>query len=397
MTNNGITAPKGFFASGIACGIKKGNALDLALVFSEYPCLAAGMFTRNRVKGHSLMLTKQNLSSHLARAVLINSGNANACVGSQGYADAQRLAVETAQLLGVPARQVLVGSTGVIGHRLPMDRILAGLPIAVDSLSKDHSNAARAILTTDTVVKESTLSFHHGGKEIIVGGMAKGSGMIHPRMATLIGVVSTDACISLPALKNAVRDACEKSFNRISVDGDTSVCDMFLVLANGASDYREIQLHTPEYSSFSETLQSVAVSLAKAVVKDGEGSTKFITIQVLNAKNGKTARRLLEAISRSPLVKTAFYGEDANWGRILTAMGNSGISFDPQRIKISIGSLLLFQEGVAIPFLEAEAKRVLGKPEIDICIDLMQGDAADTMWTCDMSEEYVRINAKYRS
>ncbi|MFO7636858.1 MAG: bifunctional glutamate N-acetyltransferase/amino-acid acetyltransferase ArgJ [Clostridia bacterium] len=393
----GVTAPKGFLAAGVGCGIKKTNGLDLALVYSDAPCRAYGVYTKNRVKGHSLLLTRKNLRNMEARAIVINSGNANACIGPAGDRDALRMASETAFLLSLNPSDVLTASTGVIGHPLPMEKISAGIRDACGKLSINSHDAARAIMTTDTFPKEYSIMVDIQGRSVVVGGMAKGSGMIHPDMATMISLITTDAAIEKQALRKAVQESCDASFNRISVDGDTSVCDKYIVMANGLSGCPEILEGTIGYQAFVGALKQVAVELSKMIVQDGEGATKLISIHVTRAKTRRDAHSILNAVAKSPLVKTAFFGEDANWGRILTAMGYSGVRFDPGKASIAIGPLLLFSKGKALGFEEQEAKRILSSNAVDVHIDLDSGDVCDTMWTCDFSLDYVRINANYRT
>ncbi|MFO7610869.1 MAG: bifunctional glutamate N-acetyltransferase/amino-acid acetyltransferase ArgJ [Clostridia bacterium] len=394
----GVTAPKGFLASGISAGIKKKNGPDIALIFSESPCTAAGVFTKNIVTGHSLDLCRANIADGLARCVFINSGNANACIGQSGYEDARDIANECAGILGISPEEVLTGSTGVIGHPLPMDRIKAGIKSAASALSPEGGpDACRAIMTTDTYPKETAAEFDLGGFRTVLGGMAKGSGMIHPDMATLIGIITTDAVISRSLLKAALFETVGKSFNKITVDGDTSVCDMVLILANGMSGGPEIVEGSKECDVFMAALDHVAIHLAKAVAADGEGATKLIEINIRNARTQLDASKAAKAIANSPLVKTAFFGEDANWGRILTAAGCSGAVFNPNETTISIGPLVLFQNGTAIPFNEDDASGILKNKNIEVVVDFGNGAFSDTVWTCDLSHGYIDINANYRT
>ncbi|MBN2557690.1 MAG: bifunctional glutamate N-acetyltransferase/amino-acid acetyltransferase ArgJ [Clostridia bacterium] len=394
----GITAPIGFLASGISAGVKKKNGPDIALIFSESPCAAAGVFTKNIVTGHSLDLCRANVANGCAQCIFINSGNANACIGQSGYEDARTIANQCAGILGITPGDVLTGSTGVIGHPLPMDRISAGITNAAAALSAEGgSDACRAIMTTDTYPKETAVEFDLGGFRTVLGGIAKGSGMIHPDMATMIGIITTDAFISSELLKKALIDSVGKSFNKISVDGDTSVCDMVLILANGMSGGPEITKGSKEYDVFKAALDHVSVHLAKAVAADGEGATKLIEINIRNARTPIDAARAAKAVANSPLVKTAFFGEDANWGRILTAAGSSGAVFDPNATTISIGPLVLYQNGTAIPFDEDEAACILKNKNIEVVIDFGDGAFSDTVWTCDLSHGYIDINANYRT
>lgn len=394
----GITAPTGFLASGISAGIKKNGNPDISLIFSEKPSAAAGIFTLNKVRGHSLDLCEKNLVDGKARCIFINSGNANACLGPSGFNDALLITKECSTLLNIPASEVLTGSTGVIGHPLPMDKVLSGIKTAYSELNSFGGNAAaKAIMTTDTYCKEVAVSFKLNNKTVTIGGMAKGSGMIHPNMATMIGILTTDAKISADFLKLILKKTADKSFNRISIDGDTSVCDKILILANGMSETPEIIPGTNEAALFILALETISIKLAKMIAADGEGATKLIEINVKNALSENDAHLAAKAIANSPLVKTAFFGEDANWGRILTAVGYSGADFDPLKTSITIEPLLLYNNGVAIPFNEEEAKEVLCRKDIFITVDFGIGKFKTTVWTCDLSPAYIDINATYRT
>lgn len=394
----GVTAPSGFMASGVSAGIKKSGTADLSLVYSQSRCSAAGVFTKNKVRGHSLELCRDNLSDGHAQCVLINSGNANACVGPSGYLDAQTAARECATMLGIDPMDMLTGSTGVIGVPLPMERLVPGIKKAVDALSPSGGHdAALAIMTTDTFAKESALEFNDGKGSFRIGGMAKGSGMIHPDMATMIGVLTSDVQIPPSLLKKALKLSVDKSFNRITVDGDTSVCDKVLVLANGGSGFTIECEDSEEFRIFTDALCDISTSLAKSIASDGEGATKLIEIDVTGASSPGDALLAAKAIANSPLVKTAFYGEDANWGRIITAAGYSGADFDPDSASVSIGGLMLFEKGRAIPFSEEEALEILKSENITVNVDLGGGVYGETVWTCDLSHGYIDINAHYRT
>ncbi len=399
--SNAITAPKGFRAAGIPCGLKKNGAPDLALIVSDVPATVAGVYTKNVVKGHSLTRTMSIVSQKSAvRGVLINSGNANACVGSAGVEDANAMASAVAALLKVDEDEILTCSTGVIGIRLPLAKILSGTPSLVSSLSSSAESghdAMRAIMTTDLIPKEAYAKIQIGKHKISIAGMAKGSGMIHPNMATMISVITTDASISKDLLSSLLRESVCHTFNRVSVDGDTSVCDTLLILANGMSGADEILPGTPECELFADALSEVCTDLARLVAKDGEGATKLIEVTVSGAANANDAYLCVLSVCRSPLCKTAIFGEDANWGRIITAIGYSGAQFDPERVDISIGDLPVCANGQALPFDEALAKKILQKSEILISIVLHEGDFSDRMWTCDFSYDYVKINGSYRS
>ncbi|NLY88823.1 MAG: bifunctional glutamate N-acetyltransferase/amino-acid acetyltransferase ArgJ [Firmicutes bacterium] len=393
----GGTGPRGFSAAGISCGLKKDGAPDLALVFSESPAVAAGVFTTNKVKAAPVIVSREHLAAEYARAVVINSGNANACLGEQGLQDARAVAAETAGLLEVSPREILLGSTGVIGMPLPVGKILDALPALVNNLSPTGgAAAARAIMTTDTRPKEWGHRLELGGGEVRIGGMAKGSGMINPKMATLLAVITTDARVERELLREALREVNALTFNRITVDGDTSTNDTVFLLANGKADAPPV---TPgrNLDEFKAALYDVAAQLAKMLVQDGEGATKIITVRVTGAATEEEAEVAARAVANSNLVKTAFFGEDANWGRILAAVGYSGIDFSPETTEISLGGLTVFKEGKGLEFSEEEAARILKAPEVEVVINLHRGAAEAGIWTCDLSYDYVRINASYRS
>ncbi|MDP4093830.1 MAG: bifunctional glutamate N-acetyltransferase/amino-acid acetyltransferase ArgJ [Bacillota bacterium] len=398
IEKGGVTSPSGFSAAGVACGIKKNGKKDLAVVCSDIPATAAGVFTTNVVKGHSLQVTMDHIKCGTARAVVVNSGNANACVGEQGQKDALEITALAARLLGCKQQEVLVNSTGVIGMKLDMQAVRSGIENAVAKLSHDGGHEAEeAIMTTDLVPKEIAVQIELGGKKAVIAGMSKGSGMIHPNMATMIGIITTDASISKELLQKALKEITGHTFNRISVDGDTSVCDMVVALANGKAENEEIKTENSDYLAFKDALNTVCTYLARLVAKDGEGATKLIEVNVKGAPSAETAYKIACAVAKSPLVKTAFFGEDANWGRVITAAGYSGASFDPDKVDIYISGLATCRNGVALAFDEAEAKKLLKEKEIDITIDLKSGDFSDRMWTCDFSYDYVKINGSYRS
>lgn len=398
IIEGGVTAPKGFLAAGVACGLKKDGKKDLAIVYSEDPAAAAGVFTTNIVKGHSLQVTMEHIKNGYAQAIVINSGNANACVGEQGMKDAREMAELTAQLLDCPPEDVLVGSTGVIGSRLNMPLIRSGIRTAVASLSAEGGrDAQEAIMTTDLVAKEIAVELEIQDETVRIGAMAKGSGMIHPNMATMIGVITTDANISKSLLDKALRETVMHTFNRVSVDGDTSVCDMVIILANGQANNAGIVREGMEYEKFRDALDQVCTHLARMIARDGEGATKLVEIVAQGAINAEDAYKVVSAIAKSPLVKTAIFGEDANWGRIITAAGYSGASFDPNLVDIFIGDLMVCQNGTALNFDENAAKKILQKKEVKITINLKRGTFSDRMWTCDFSYDYVKINGSYRS
>ncbi len=392
----GVTAPAGFRASGVRCGIRRAHP-DLALVVSEVEAAAAAVFTRNQVQAAPIRLSAAALerSGGRARAVVINSGNANACTGAAGERAAERTARETARLLGVGADEVLVASTGVIGQRLPVGKLLAGLPKAVEALSgSGGAAAAEAILTTDTCIKQSVRRLG-GNAGFVVGGMAKGSGMVHPDMATTLAFVTTDAAVEPAVLQAMLRRACDRSFNRITVDGDTSTNDMIAVLANGRAG---VDAGRGEAAAWLEQgLTEVLVELARAVVRDGEGATRLIAIRVRGAASEDDALKVARTVSGSALVKTAVHGGDANWGRVVAAAGRSGVEIRPERLALRINGLEVLAPGFVSDFSEEEATRLLSLDEVEIELDLGDGAAEATAWTCDLSKEYIEINAHYRT
>ena len=396
-----IVSPKGFHAQGVACGLKKNGGPDLALVVCDVAATACGVFTRNLVKGHSLRRTMDLLPSTEMRAVVVNSGNANACVGFQGDADAEEMARAVAAAVGCKTSAVLTGSTGVIGKPLDMGKVTSGVQSAFLSLSSSPEaghRAEAAIMTTDLIPKEACVAFTLGGKEVLLAGMAKGSGMIHPDMATMIAVLSTDAAIAPEVLTAALRKVTERTFNRVSVDGDTSVCDMVVSLASGlAGNPLLVSLESEDGRAFLEALEAVCTSLSREIARDGEGATKLVEIRCSGAATPEDAYKVVLAVAKSPLVKTAFFGEDANWGRILTAAGYSGATFDPSKVDIRLGELQVCAAGIALPFDEGEAKRILSAKEVLVTIDLGGGGFSDRIWTCDFSYDYIRINGSYRT
>ncbi|MFQ5342888.1 MAG: bifunctional glutamate N-acetyltransferase/amino-acid acetyltransferase ArgJ [Anaerolineae bacterium] len=414
-----ITDLAGFRAAGVHCGLKPGDALDLALLVSERPCTAAAGFTTNRVKAAPVLYDQALLARNptAIRAVVVNSGNANAVTGDQGLRDARRMAEFAARAAGCEPDQVWVMSTGVIGQPLDMAKISAGITAAASALSPDGGrDAARAIMTTDTVPKEAAVRVRLGAGDVVVAGMAKGAGMIHPNLATMLAVLVTDAAVPPDLLDQALRHAVERSFNCITVDGDTSTNDTVLLLANGASGVRIDDPESADFRAFRDAVTAVATMLAQKIVRDGEGATKFITIHVCGAPSAGDAKQVAMAVARSPLVKTALHGEDANWGRVLAAVGYSGVEVDPARIGLwfaegggelggtrrNLGelggrSLQLVRDGRPHQVDEAVAAEILAGEEIDILIDLGFGDGEATVWTCDLSAEYVRINAHYRT
>ncbi|WP_322815174.1 bifunctional glutamate N-acetyltransferase/amino-acid acetyltransferase ArgJ [Chloroflexus sp.] len=401
LADGHVTSPRGWQAGVAACGIKYANRDDLALLVSDYPATAAAVFTTNAVKAapvrYDMALMAQG---HDLRAVVINAGNANACTGRDGDAAAAAMAQAVEQTLDLPPQSVFVMSTGTIGVPMPVEKIVRGIAIAASHLSQDHGPAAaRAIMTTDTHPKYCAVAITlPDGQVITIGGMAKGAGMIHPNMATMLAVVTTDATVPRAVLDQALRRALEVSFNSISIDGDTSTNDTLLVMANGASPASPItDLASPAGAAFYAGLVAVCQHLAHAIVRDGEGATRFITITVRGAVNDTEAKVAAMTIARSPLVKTALFGADPNWGRVLCAIGYSGATVDPDRVVLSFGGMRVLEHGLPLPFDEKAAHQLLDVPEITIDADLGLGDGQATVWTCDFSYDYVRINAEYRT
>ncbi len=394
----GITSPRGFQAAGVHCGIKKAKK-DFALVYTAAPAVGAAVFTTNVVQAAPVLVDKELCArGGRFKALAVNSGNANACTGERGMHDAWEMVRLTAETLNIQQDEVLVSSTGVIGQYLCMEKIAAGIKLSAQSLGTDGTSAAEAIRTTDTFTKEAAVQFAHNGVTITLGGMAKGSGMIAPNMATMLAFVTTDANIGSDALQEATQQSVVRSFNRISVDGDMSTNDMVIVLANGLAGNPGIAEPTGElYTLFTTALEQLLVTLSKMIVMDGEGATKFVEIRMLGAASEKEADQAARAVANSNLVKTAIHGEDANWGRILAAMGYSGITFDPALVTIHFGDVPILGQHYAFDFSEERAKQVLSQREIVLTIDLHRGSASATFWTCDLSKDYVAINANYRT
>ena len=397
VASGGVTTPAGFKAAGVSAGIKANGAPDLALLVSETAATAAAVFTMNRAQAAPVVLSREHLerSESVARAIVVNSGCANACTGDEGYLAAREMASETARLIGCPVPHVLVASTGVIGVALPIDKIRSGLPVALRALAADQgAAAARAIMTTDPFPKEASARATIAGHDIFVGGMAKGSGMIEPMMATMLGFVTTDAAVPRPLLDRALRDAVNDTFNAITVDGECSTNDCVMLLANGASG---VTVDEGSYAAFVGALRSVCLELALGIVRGGEGATKLVTITVTGAASADEARRAAKAIANSPLVKTAIHGGDPNWGRLIAAAGRAGVAFDLTRAAVTIGPTVLFQDGKPYDENAPRAAEYLAQKEIVVTVHLGAGRAISTVWTCDLSAEYVRINADYRT
>ncbi|MDO5539139.1 MAG: bifunctional glutamate N-acetyltransferase/amino-acid acetyltransferase ArgJ [Eubacteriales bacterium] len=401
----GVTAAKGFEAAAAAAEIKYKNRTDMALVYSTSPCAAAGTFTTNVVKAAPVKWDMEIVKNQpCVRAIVVNSGIANACTGQEGYDYCLETAKAAAEALNIPEMSVLVGSTGVIGMQLPIDRIKNGvkmLAAARSSSLESGTDAAKAIMTTDTVKKEIAVSFELGGKTVTMGGMCKGSGMIHPNMCTMLGYVTTDAAISRKMLQKALSADIKDTFNMISVDGDTSTNDTVLLLANGQAGNTEITEENEDYRTFCKALNTVNTYLARKMAGDGEGATALFTVKVTGAETKEQAVTLSKSVITSSLTKAAIFGHDANWGRILCAMGYSGAQFDPEKVDItfesSAGKLKIVENGVALDYSEEEATKILSQEEVIVIADVKMGEATATAWGCDLTFDYVKINADYRS
>lgn len=388
-----VTAPKGFRASGVRCGVKS-QGKDLALIVSDVPATVAGMFTTNRAAAPCVRYSRHVIEAGVARAIVANSGNANAGTGGEGFIDNVRMAQKVAQLLECPPAQVVTASTGIIGHRLPLEKIEAGIEQATLELSESGGDsAAEAIMTTDTVPKAEALSLHLPEGEVRIGGIAKGAGMIAPNMATMLCFLTTDARISAPALQQVLKDAVERSFHCLTIDGDTSTNDMVVILANGQSG---VEVHR-YLDDFQLALETLCVRSAQRIARDGEGVTKLVEIEVRGARTFTDARRMGKVVAESPLVKTALFGNDPNWGRILAAMGRSGVEFDPDRAQIALQGTLVYAVGKPTAFDARALHEQMKADTVNISIDLQEGTEHATVWTCDLSYDYVRINAEYHT
>jgi glutamate N-acetyltransferase/amino-acid N-acetyltransferase len=395
----GVTAPQGFLAQGVAAEIKKKNKKDVAIIYSSKPCNVAVVSTTNRVRAACVDLTREHLQDGKAQAVVVNSGNANACTGERGMADARRMAELAAQLLNIKAEDVLVASTGVIGVNMPMQRIEAGIKAAAGSLAADGGhNAALSIMTTDLQNKEIAVEINIQGIPVRIGAMAKGSGMIHPNMATMLAFITTDAAISNKCLSKVLKHSSDQSYNMISVDRDTSTNDMAVIMANGLAGNPVIDNeNSNDYKQFKHALDYINISLAKMIARDGEGATHLIEVRVINAADEHTARFIARSITGSNLVKAAVFGKDANWGRILCAAGYSGAEFDVNKTDIYLGQEKMAENGMGLIFDEQKAREELEKETVVITVDLKSGDHQATAWGCDLTYEYVSINADYRT
>jgi glutamate N-acetyltransferase/amino-acid N-acetyltransferase len=392
--------PKGFQAAGIACGIKAAaGAKDLALIYSAVPAQVAGLFTTNRVKAAPVLATRRRVRRGVCRALIVNSGNANACTGEQGLRDAEAMARLTAGVLHIPHQYVLVSSTGVIGHPLPLERIEGGISSLVARLSPDgFPDAAEAIMTTDTRPKMVTEQIEFATGEATILGMAKGAGMIRPHLATMLAFILTDAQVEAAVLSALLHEGVQSTFHRITIDGDTSTNDMVLLMANGEATHVPLRPGGGGFRPFKEALFTVMEELARAIVRDGEGRTKVVKIVVRGAKHVREAEKVAFRVAHSPLVKTAFFGQDPNWGRIMAAAGDAGVSFDPKRVSILFDDVMVVENGVFAPSAgEEEQRRVLQQEEFTVTIDLHAGNSQASVLTTDLSYDYVKINASYHT
>ena len=394
----GVTFAKGFTAAGVKAGIKKSGNLDVAVIYTKTQAVVAGTFTQNKVAAAPVYVSKEVVATGTAHAIVANAGCANACTGQQGLDDAHKMAQIAADELGVNADDIIVGSTGVIGVNLPMDKLEAGIKDAVANLSADGSdNAGRAIITTDTHSKSVTCEFELSGKTVRMGAIAKGSGMIRPNMATMLCYITTDVAIDQVLLQKAVSGCVEKSFNMISVDGDMSTNDMVIVLANGEANNAKITEENADYQIFFDKLMMLCTELAKQIAADGEGASKFLTINVKGAKSFADAKTVGMAIANSPLVKTAFFGEDPNWGRVICAVGYSGADMVPEKTVVKFGGITIFANGTGATYDEKALAHVMKEKDIVIDIELNMGQEDATVWSCDLSYEYVKINGEYHT
>ena len=405
-----FTFPKGFRVAGVSCGLKPNNLLDFAMIVSDVPCMTAGVFTTNMVKAAPVLLGMERLAgfSDSIRAVAVNTGCANAATGEQGLQNARATAKAVADKIGVDEHHVMVMSTGVIGTQLPMDKIHTGIDLAVNQLGTDWESTAKAIMTTDTVHKMASITVNTAKGIYTITGIAKGAGMIAPNMATMLAVIVTDAKLAVGQAQMALQEANEMTFNCITVDGDMSTNDTVLLMANGMSGVVIDDLY--DYNIFTSCLNDICEDLAKSIARDGEGATKLVEIKIQNAPDDQSARKIADAIATSPLVKTAIYGGDPNWGRIMAAAGRAGVTFDPNRTVLTIAKgvnfyhlenlskdLVIFADGTGTDYDEADAKAIFAEAEITIILDLNIGIGHASVWTCDMSHDYISINSHYRS
>ena len=397
--DGGITAVAGIRAAGLHAGIKAADAKDVALIVTDAPATAAGVFTKNSVTAAPVIVCREHLSDGCGQAVIVNSGNANACTGEVGMANARKMAAVTAEQLGIDANLVLVSSTGVIGQQLPMDKIEGGIQAAVSALSQEGgADAAEAIMTTDTHPKSVAVEIEIGDTPVRIGGIAKGSGMIAPNMATMLSYLTTDARINAETLQAALNRVVDDTYNLLTVDTDRSTNDTVLILATGHADNAKIvPTDGKNYETFCEGLQFVCTELVKMLARDGEGATKLVEVIVKHAKNRDDAEKAARAVAESPLVKTAVFANDANWGRIMMAIGKSGAEFDPYQVDVWLADYRLVKNGMDAGYDEDKATALFSEDPVRITIDLRAGDTEIIMWTCDYSYDYIRINADYRT
>lgn len=394
----GVTFPQGFKAAGVKAGIKKSGNLDVAVIYTEKEAAVAGTFTQNAVAAAPVFASKAVVKTGTAHAITANAGCANACTGEQGEKDAKAMQQITAEALGCEPSDVIVASTGVIGVNLPMDKMEKGIKQAVAELDENGSEkAGNAIITTDTYSKTCTAEVTLGGRKVRLGAIAKGSGMIQPNMATMLCFITTDANIESSLLQKALSEVVEVSFNMISIDGDMSTNDMAIVLANGAAGNDKITTEGEDYEAFKAALQEMCQALAKRIAADGEGATKFLTVNVKGTKSFADAKTIAMSVAKSPLVKTAFFGEDPNWGRVICAVGYAGVPMDPQKIVVKFGEIPVYAHGVGAEFDEEALRKVMAEHDIVIDIDMGAGEEEATVWTCDFSYEYVKINGEYHT
>jgi glutamate N-acetyltransferase/amino-acid N-acetyltransferase len=398
VEHGSVTSPHGFKAAGVSCGIKKSGNPDLGLLVSQVRCNTAGVFTTNSLKGASLQVSREHLSDGHAQALLVNSGNANACTGERGLLDAREMARCLGRMLDIPSQDVLPNSTGVIGEFLPLPKIRAGMEAALSQLREDGGEElARAIMTTDTVPKFTARKVSADGRSFTIGGIAKGAGMIHPNMATMFAFITTDARMSSESVRMFLVEAVEESFNRLTIDGDTSCCDTVLLMANGLASGEEIGMDGSEpAAAFKEALGDLCLDLTYRLARDGEGVHKVVTFRVQGCASKADAALLAKTIAISPLVKTAIHGEDPNWGRIINAAGYSPVSIDPSLVDLWIGEIQVMKAGQRSDYEEEQAHQIMKRPEYEIVVDFHQGDEKDFYITTDFSKEYVDINADYR-
>ena len=397
-----IIAPKGFKAGSVHCGLKRDKKNhDIGIIFSEQSCKAAALFTTNQIVAAPIKLSRKVVKNGKAHAIVVNSGNANACTGKKGEKDAEIMALLTSGHLNIKPDEVIVASTGIIGHHLPMANIKSGISKSSECLGNKNTHAigiAKAIMTTDLTHKHIAVKTKIGGKEITIGAIAKGSGMISPNMATMFCFITTDAAISLSTLKSCIKRSTESSFNQITVDGHMSTSDMVAVLANGMAHNRTITSSTKnDLAQFQKALDYVTLNMAKEIVKDGEGATKFIQIEIHEAKSTSDAKKIARTIAESPLVKTAINGEDPNWGRIVSAAGYAGVTLDESELKLSVNKITIYKKGLPVTPAPKRLNSVMKKKEITIQLHLGMGNKSTTLWTCDLSKEYVSINADYHT